>query len=368
MTFPVELLSWTDDSITRQTCHWAQKTRLEITAKYLSGCFAVDAPLADQPDLRDALLDLPDDSLQRILNAPETFSLLSHDKKMIDSFGAKWLREAIAAERILCGDNIRTPCGKIWTALGDAQIETIDTHPVVRRSNKIGLGSTIDFDSHVARGTLKASSFRTPVSDFWPFSTKQRNAVERIIAEASDELSESAAPPALLVSALVQVIIPRIDTNNVTFRGSSNRGAPGRVIIYNPHIYGINSCNIISSLIHEAIHILLYICEHNEPIFHDMEYAHNTFVQSPFSGKSIHLLAMVHAIFVWYGIMNFFTERLSNNNKYKITSTYYLDFCISGFLDNMAWKTIAPHKNMIREDIVEQIKIIQSSASSQSLR
>jgi hypothetical protein len=66
---------------------------------------------------------------------------------------------------------------------------------------------------------------------------------------------------------------------------------------------------ICDAIVHEAIHALVYRLEIIIPLFTDSAAAAAARAESPWSGRSLDLLSLVHACFVWFGLWTFWTIR-----------------------------------------------------------
>jgi hypothetical protein len=303
------------------------------------------------------LTRLPDDSLARILGAPQTgLQVCTHttgDRKLI-----AYLDDVISAEECRKGTSVPKKC--IWSALGDARFDAgtcIASHLALRVDDTF----VIDFDSPYCRQPLIESNFRPKFGDAIEFLPKQRESVETKLIEAINGIKTVSPVAYVLISEMIRTVMPRIDNNTPTYKGSSNRGMVGRINIFNPHLDGIDCGNIATSFVHEAIHILLYCFELRRPLVVDERAALDIRMTSPWSGTRVHLIALLHATFVWYGVLHFWllpgVEQLFPEN----TVYHYRDFCLRGLENNRPYVALAEHAALVHTDVLATIQELQTN-------
>jgi hypothetical protein len=306
------------------------------------------------------LSTLSDDSVARILGAPETCSVVCTHGDDFQRLIA-YVDTVITAEELR--ENTDTPAPKeVWSALGDYRFDKGRRGPAYR-AKRVG-GFVLDLDSPYRRPPLIESSFRPKFGPLVPFSLEERALVERRIVAAVEGLQDVSLAAINLSTSMVRTVMPRIDPVNQTYKGSSNRGMVGRINLFNPHLEHINHAVIATSLVHESIHILLYLFEQQASLVDDERGACEILITSPWSGTQVHLLAIVHAAFVWYGILHLWY--LPDVEKYfpHREIEYYRNFCARGLRDGRLTAALGSHKSKVRSDVLEELGEMEASAHS----
>src|SRR5262249_59274970 len=104
---------------------------------------------------------------------------------------------------------------------------------------------------------------------------------------------------ARLVALLTRVIMPRHDSVHPGFDASGSiRTTIGRTALNNPHGPKVTVPQLVSSLVHEAIHAYLYIEERSQPLVTDWDRAFDATAASPWTGTTLSLPTYLHACFV----------------------------------------------------------------------
>jgi hypothetical protein len=261
-------------------------------------------------DRARATLDgLDDATLVRILGAPEVSRAVAHyhstpDPALLDELEGWFAVEAVRGDP---GATLEVPR---WSALGDRRIPGPDRDATDDWGVRGALvaaschGIVIDFDSPPARRTPPSSEHRAirmeaPVA---MAAADRRTAIDKL--EAALAALAATCPPAYqLVTTLTRVIMPRQDSVHPTFYTSGSiRTTIGRTALNNPHTPGVTIAQLVSSLVHEAIHAYLYIEERARPLVTDWDRAFDTTAASPWTGTTLSLPTYLHACFVWYGL------------------------------------------------------------------
>ncbi|PRQ04333.1 hypothetical protein ENSA5_08640 [Enhygromyxa salina] len=272
-----------------------------------------------------------------------------------------FLADVVRAEEIVGRGEAGAGEGELWTALGDLGFGA-GQGQALHRATRVHDHFIVDFDSPYRDARLVESNFRPSFGEGVPFSPEQRARVEARIVAAADGLRALSPAAYGLSAAMIRTLMPRIDDRNPTFKGSSNRGMVGRVNLFNPQLDGINHAVIASSLVHEAIHILLYLFEQDAPLVVDERRAHELRITSPWSGKRVHLLALVHATFVWYGLLHLW--RLAGVERYfpRREIDYYRGFCARGLRDGRLSAALAEHAALVRPDVLDALREMEATA------
>lgn len=278
---------------------------------YLASCHSarVDDELkallaGDAPEialLSAAWQSLPETSRDRIRMAPETVNQLRRRTPATLAF----LKQSIFAERRQAGatDDFAEP---LWTALGDAYLFPVGCGEAWT-APRLCSGLAVDIQSPSAKLALSIdanlSRFPTP-SEHHQIVVKLDDATRTIGA---------IAPPALtLLLAVTRVIVLGAGSGpDMAFSSFSHHRWPGRSGFGNAQLTGINFVTICDALVHEAIHSFLYLVEEHYPLLIVGAERAEVKLQSPWTGRALSLRSFVHAIFVWFGLWQFWRRASS---------------------------------------------------------
>lgn len=264
---------------------------------------------------RAALDALDDATLLRILGAPEACRAAAHYHAAPTAALLDELEGWFAVEAALADPAAALPAPG-WSALGDRRLpghgpgsgpeRDADDAWGVRGALTAATchGIVLDFDSPAARRTPPSSEHRAirmeaPVA---MAAADRRSAIDKL-ARALAALAAACPPAYQLVTTLTRVIMPRQDGVHPGFYTSGSiRTTIGRTALNNPHHPGVTVAQLVSSLVHEAIHAYLYIEERSQPLVTDWDRAFDATAASPWTGTQLALPTYLHACFVWHGL------------------------------------------------------------------
>lgn len=248
--------------------------------------------------LRDAQ-EANDETLLRVLTAPETsYRLLWSPPGVCYPEFFYW---AFLAERARNGEPMR-PDREIWTPLGDTHVRpdgrVTTTTPV---TDRIAVDSdspqvtSIDLSGRRQRRTVPLSAEECSVS------------LDRLQMGYAGVVATSQTAKNLVANFLKVFVLQKKPSEPVFLYGSSQTHI-GRVAITNPHLVAVDEVRIAEAMVHEAIHSLLYILVQSHPWgltdFYEVEEPRIT---SPWTGTRLLLSTYLHACFVWYGLIHFWS-------------------------------------------------------------
>lgn len=142
-------------------------------------------------------------------------------------------------------------------------------------------------------------------SSIMPSSKDDLCMVERKLAK-SIKLIETFNPAAAqLIGGSARLIAVGAIEDPHRFISSSDRMYLGSMCLINAHSELCSIERLADSLVHESIHSFLYKMELRSPLFCDLEKASSVTAQSPWTGRILPLTSIVHAYFVWYGLVKF---------------------------------------------------------------
>jgi hypothetical protein len=333
-------------------CQWqAIRQRLMLEAADRLG-----AALA--PEDAESLRTLPDAAFERLLTAPETtyhlFFPSRHDANRTRAF----LKSAVNAEHVACGLATATAHGD-WTALGDF---CTDPEPgqARRRAGRIAL----DFSSPHDRDLSRAAAAAWRAEGRRAQLPGQVDAIAARIDAACAAIT--AVDPHLLgfVEDFTQVLMfLRVDEEEgARFVSRSPEHHLGLTVFVNAHLSSVSDVTFAEALVHEAIHSFLETHEllglHDCPgvsrWFADAAaYDGELCTRSPWTGARLPLPTFVHACFVWYGLVHFWTRALGGGAFDEALVLPRLRHALQGFVwDNAVGAALAPFARRIHPDLL----------------
>jgi hypothetical protein len=338
-------LAWSAPELVNNISQVAIANHLTLMASLASH---VSSSQSNGSETLKQLGNLEDTQLKRVLGAPETchrlYAALQGDHSSWHDFARS---VGVEAGTNQLSDNRK---GDAWTALGDiCYVGGASTK--IWRAPRLHDLIVVDFDSPAACRELVESDFRPKFGPFISYKSGERVEILSLISAAVDGLAQEFPIQFAFVVSMIQTVLPRQDTLNPTFKGSSNQTEIGRANLINPQLPGLTSVPIAASLVHEGIHNLLYILEQEAPLIADRNLAFASRVRSPWSHKEVNLRALVHATFVWYA-MYFMWNALGTTKAFDPTDTCYLrDFSLRGFTDDRIGIVLRPWAEVIRKDV-----------------
>lgn len=286
-----EVLAWrTAPSVREEAVSYHATLLAEAFERTLAGLPAS----ADTDLLRATARALPDDSLARMVLAPESCRRLLYDKEPSTEF---LIRSALAEGRRAGVADV--PDGQVWTALGDRCFPGGFQAPVL--SN----GVVVDFSSPHAARLLRAYG-HSPSS---PLQVEVKGVVGKL-EEALAVLAAVSPEAAWFFRTFVQVVIPWDHPGGPRRRASlSDTRWVGALACANA--LGVSELHLAEMLLHESVHSYLGIVEEQVPIIGDLESVRGMRVPSPWTGTPLHPRNFFHACFVWFALMRFWREASS---------------------------------------------------------
>ncbi len=302
------------------------------------------------------LQNLENSSLIRIIEAPETCYIVNYTSVNNTEKLERFIEDSIAAEMIR-SHKLNNHKKSLWTALGDYYFP--DNRKSIRYQAPIFQNIIVDLSSPYANRDLIASSFRPNFGHAILFENDELKRVLFLIYAAINGIYETNKFAYYFTSMMIRTIMPRKDDINYTFKGSSNIGMIGRINLYNPHIKSIDHSVIATSLIHEAIHTCLYLCEEQIFFARGGDIAFNSRIRSPWSNKLIDLNTFIHATFVWFGLYYFWVKEERLNHFTNKMRKYYIGFCKRGFIKRAALKKLENYRKYIHSDVYMALENMQ---------
>jgi HEXXH motif-containing protein len=142
----------------------------------------------------------------------------------------------------------------------------------------------------------------------YPLSSRPE--MSRLLADVAAVLGERAPRVLAFVNRhMKRALIRRADAV-AGASSASNRALVGLCVLTNMHAPADRLLLCAEALLHESIHQYLYVTELADGNFCDLD-EHRTY-RSPWSGSRIPLHSLVHAAFVWFGLLSLWCQLAQN--------------------------------------------------------
>lgn len=284
----IALVEWRDPPHQAAQCAALERAHLVSVAARLNDNLA--------PGVRAELESLPDAAYMAILGGGDTYFAAHYGPAgALDQAVSRW----IAVERAAVGDP--TPLhGVTRSAACDRHV--VATSGRVRAIEPLGrLTETriaLDFDSELSDRFPTRFTARRLIAP----SDQERQETAAKLDEAMRLLDTSAEVAARHVRRMVSVVCCRTAINDQTFYTASDPMTLGVVHLMNAHLSRKSAAVVAGELVHEAIHQALFRYELDCPLLD--EALADEDVKSPWTGADLKLYDLVHACFVWYGLIH----------------------------------------------------------------
>jgi hypothetical protein len=301
-----ELLTWSGHD---STFDWVHDRYRQIVSEAL-GDLAVDVD-RDDPVLGRSLLDTlgaaSDEALLRVVLAPQASHLLLWEQPRSAGNAAGFLHRSLLAEQAKEGG----PCAAVltepaWTALGDALV--LPTGEVEAHHSIQGLMPLDIASPHVRNADpLGMHHVRPP---WHPLNDTHLELAFKLLSQAGNGIAAASPAASAFTGQFIKVLVLQSDDEESIFAAYSTQQYPGRAVIANPQL--VDATQIAEAIVHEAIHALLYMLLQTYPWgIDDPLYDDKPKVTSPWSGRNLPVSTFLHACFVWYGLLHFWSRALT---------------------------------------------------------
>jgi hypothetical protein len=248
---------------------------------------------------------LPSAARERLFRSPRLNQLL-RSAKIPNPVHLEGFDNFVAFEEYLCGMNSTVPLGR-WSALGDYFAD--DAWIGAKGCSPTEAAGTSRIDG------ILVDSISPNVSQSWMLPglgelgchTAEEFALVSKRVSSSLQRIESLQPAAAdMIRSVVAVIATGKSARSPDLTASvSARKIIGISALANLQSPEWSAEGICTSLVHEAVHSLIYRVELVECVYADPQAAFVLQVQSPWSGRLLELHSFFHACFVWFAIWNF---------------------------------------------------------------
>jgi len=295
-----EILSWSGEAETVEQVH---EQYIHAVGDALSAVIAtVHHESATGRRLLAELREADSSALLRVLLAPGSTNRLLWGSRAQLEDTAEFLLRSLSAEAVLRGRGQVE--SRTWTALGDA---VVDPPANARRGPRLESGIPLDCESpNVSRFDPHGDN-----ANLWhPLSGAERDqALDRLtaalrgITSASDQVNR-------FVRQSIKVLVLQTDHHKRSFAAYSNGHFIGQCVLSNPQL--VDDVQVAEAVVHESIHAFLYMQSQQYPWGITIPPAdHEPAVVSPWSQRQLPVSTYIHACFVWYGLLHFWSMALA---------------------------------------------------------
>ena len=238
----------------------------------------------------------------------------------------------------------------------------------VLRELRFGAASTADADGFDSVAECDRARFRF-ATDFdtaesWPdvpydtalpaarHDAAARARIHAILDEAAQTMAQRTPGARRLVDDQLQRVLLRC-SENAAGGSASHRLHVGACLLTNLHQTPAPALVAIEAVTHESIHQLLYRTEQASGLFCDL--APTPTFRSPWSGARLPLHSLVHASFVWFGLLTMWSEmaRQPTSADEAAHARGRMAHCLFGFaflddlLDSVAFPAANVHPKVL---------------------
>lgn len=178
---------------------------------------------------------------------------------------------------------------------------------------------------------------------------------------AAHSIIESGSPLARhFLKDFARVVVARESRADEGFFSGGARLTAGRMVMTNPLVAFDKPELIADGLVHESIHCAIDHCEFVAPILTVVET--DAAIISPWTGKLLDLNTFIHASFVWYGLVHFWTRANARSDNPTPGAVEMLATARKGFIQARPSELVAPFTHLLNRDVVEALGQMKTSA------
>lgn len=313
-------------------------------------------------------VDLPLEGKLRFMTAPETFYRIRRlRKEPVDSIAS--LCNFLNGEAAFHGLG---PIDKDYvTALGDyyysegaagalpanngTEAQT-PTNAVF--APRVGGVIPIDFASP---NVANAQETDDPV-EYLEYSAEEKTLICENLNAVLSQIERVSVAAADLIKQHIKVIIALKAKDRTESGSTSQPRYPGRVLLRGVE-HGLFGW-LASSLVHEAMHQVLYILEWAGPFTIGDSNVKAQQVKSEWTGRDLQPHSYIHACFIWYGVSSFWIRARSSDAFDQKIVERQLAKSIVGFQNQNPTERLAPCAGMVRYDVLQTAGTLQDRLRS----
>ncbi len=255
--------------------------------------------------------------------------------------------------------------GSLWSANGDFLISWNTETPEFStfESPRLLETTTIDFFSPWCLGLSHADINEDSSAIIEPYSLSEAEHILCLLGDAVEPI-EDHDKLICLIRQFNNVLLIKKQFNGQrqqSFISGSDGNFIGRTHVMNPDIVPVEF--IVEVLVHEAIHTVLYMIEEVESWMPDDETALRIGISvvSDWSGNKLSIRSYFQAIFVWFGLYNFWDMALRTGRYDRLFAEKRLDFIRNGFAKLRLERIIQQYGLKVSDRTMETIKVAKKT-------
>lgn len=270
---------------------------------------------------------------------------------------------AFAVAEIEAGRNAEHVASEIWSANGERAYRRRE--PEGHRS----LGEwTLAYAAPVIDGYLPVD-MRSPATQGQipgvdcgadPISDDEQHDIFTLLGRSHALIEEGAPQARQFLEDFARVIVARNSAADPGFHSAGARLTAGRMVMTNPLFARDKPELVTDGLVHESIHCAIDHCEFVRPILAVVQT--DATIVSPWTGKMLDLNTFIHASFVWYGLVNFWTLATERTSSPTAGASEMLATAQRGFSVSRPGELIAPFENLLNPDVVQAVNQMKVAA------
>jgi hypothetical protein len=275
---------------------------------------------------------------------------------LLSQADAKTLRRVVLAPETTSRVLYAHPGGCDDRSLGQYLTELLESGP--EQPTEVGL--VVDSDSSAAvcfdYSTLRDGGMRL---EHYSDPAARELAIGKL-ASAMRGIDATDRGVASIVRRYTLVANVLVDSENPKFTSGSTSQYVGRSLFCNAHLPSVDTELLADSLVHEAIHSLLYMHELCEPwILDEAVITRCSVVESPWSGATLMVRPFLQACFVWFGLTHFWmrAQRRSTFQPERVEAR--LATARGGFLNGPLEARLADYVRYISPTLLELLGAMQ---------
>lgn len=227
----------------------------------------------------------------------------------------------------------------------------------------------VDFDSpHALRIALDydENSGDARVSEVARFDVAGKKRVLDELSATLQAIRNTNPYIADFVHEFTKALVLRTDDERPeSFASSSSGQFVGRTMLVNPTSSRVSRAMLADAMVHETIHSVLYMLERQSAwvIEDDLFFDETIRITSPWTGASLRLRPFMQACFVWFGLMNFWSEPKSIECFDREDVEYLLGRSYAGFTKGLLGANLSSVRSGIDPQVIEAIDWMQEQAA-----
>jgi hypothetical protein len=310
---------------------------------------------ANCPELLQALTALPEENQQRLIRSPQVCFLL-RSREISTQADASVMMALIEAEEYLCGrrEHMTHNTG---SALGDYYF----LHSKPRGTLQVVQSPSVH---HIAIDVFDSRS-----QACWPpdcgarerYTKPEIAALRDRIGMGFDQVKSINATAARMVQKSIHVLgIMKLLDRPGECCSASTKMMIGAAVLGNFHEPKWAIGKLTDALVHEGIHQLIYKLELESALYTDYAAALRLVVTSPWTGRTLQLESFIHAVFVWFGLLNFWNASSLDGPEFS----EFRNLAASGFRKGPLTSFLSPElRSYVKPEVVLAIAEIWERAA-----